>query len=233
MVTTLDVYKEIRRLQLEGATSQRWVAKALGISRNTVKKYWDGNTVPWEKEAYNRAPTVLTEDVLQFISRCLDEDELEGVKKQKHTARRIYHRLQEELNFKGSESSIRNAVHAMRMERRANQVFIPLTFHAGDSMQIDWGEATVYLGGEKVKVNLFCARMCHSCAPFVVAYWRQNLESFLDAIVHSFQYFGGVPKRLIFDNARVAVKDSHVITNNLEGNFTENELVTFLQKPAC
>lgn len=207
VVTTLDVYKEIRRLQLEGATSQRWVAKALGISRNTVKKYWDGNTVPWEKEAYNRAPTVLTEDVLQFISRCLDEGELEGVKKQKHTARRIYHRLQEELDFKGSESSIRNAVHAMRMERRANQVFIPLTFHAGDSMQIDWGEATVYLGGEKVKVNLFCARMCHSCAPFVVAYWRQNLESFLDAIVHSFQYFGGVPKRLIFDNARVAVKD--------------------------
>ena len=46
VVTTLDVYKEIRRLQLEGATSQRWVAKALGISRNTVKKYWDGNTVP-------------------------------------------------------------------------------------------------------------------------------------------------------------------------------------------
>ena len=145
--------------------------------------------------------------MLRFISRCLDEDEQEEVKKQKHTARRIYHRLQEDLEFKGSESSVRNAVHAMRMERRANQVFIPLAFHPGDSIQIDWGEATVYLRGEKVKVNLFCARMCYSCAPFVVAYWRQNLESFLDGIVHAFQYFGGVPKRIIFDNARVAVKD--------------------------
>ncbi|MDD3346924.1 helix-turn-helix domain-containing protein, partial [Oscillibacter sp.] len=42
----MDVYKEIRRLQLEGVTSQRQVAKTLGISRNTVKKYWNGDSVP-------------------------------------------------------------------------------------------------------------------------------------------------------------------------------------------
>ena len=33
-----------------------------------------------------------------------------------------------------------------------------------------------------------------------------NLESFLDAIIRTFQYYGGVPRRVIFDNARVAVK---------------------------
>lgn len=36
MVTSLDVYKEIRRLQLEGVTSQRAAARLLGISRNAV-----------------------------------------------------------------------------------------------------------------------------------------------------------------------------------------------------
>ena len=36
VVTSVDVYKEIRRLQLEGVTSQRAAAKRLGISRNTV-----------------------------------------------------------------------------------------------------------------------------------------------------------------------------------------------------
>jgi hypothetical protein len=41
----------------------------------------------------------------------------------------------------------------------------------------------------------------------VLAYRRQNEESFLDALVRVFQYFGGVPKRVIFDNAKVAVKD--------------------------
>ena len=41
VVTSVDVYKEIRRLQIEGVTSQRAAAKRLGISRNTVKKYWE------------------------------------------------------------------------------------------------------------------------------------------------------------------------------------------------
>ena len=206
MVTAVDVYKEIRRMQLEGESSQRQVAKELGISRNTVKKYWNGESVPWEKKEYTRATTVLTEEVLRFIKRCLDEDDAEHVKKQCHTARRIYHRLVEEEGFTGSESSIRNAVHELRIERTSSDVFVPLSFRPGDSVQVDWGEATIYLNGTKTTVNLFCARMCYSCAPFVIAYWRQNLESFLDALIRTFKYFGGVTRNVIFDNARVAVK---------------------------
>ena len=56
-------------------------------------------------------------------------------------------------------------------------------------------------------VNLFCARLCYSGAPLVLAYRRQNEESFLDALIQVFQYFGGVPRRVIFDNGKVAVKD--------------------------
>lgn len=41
VVTSVDVYKGIRRLQLEGVTSQWAAAKQFGISRNTVKKYWE------------------------------------------------------------------------------------------------------------------------------------------------------------------------------------------------
>lgn len=206
MVTSLDVYKEIRRLQLEGVTSQRAAARQLGISRNTVKKYWEGNTVPWERKEYSREAAVMTPDVVRFIASCLDEDEREQVRKQKHTARRIYERLVEEQGFTGSESSVRNLVHDMRAARKETKAFVPLRFAPGEAVQIDWGEATIYLNGKKTVVNLFCARLCHSCAPYVIAYKRQNLESFLDAIVHTLQYYGGVPRRIIFDNARVAVK---------------------------
>lgn len=206
VVTSVDVYKEIRRLQLEGVTSQRTAAKRLGISRNTVKKYWEGNAVPWDRKAYNREAAVMTPDVVQFISSCLDEDDRERVKKQRHTARRIYQRLVEECGFTGSESSVRNLVHDMRAARKETQAFVPLRFAPGEAVQIDWGEATVYINGEKLVINLFCARLCHSCAPYVIAYQRQNLESFLDAIIRTFQYYGGVPRRVIFDNARVAVK---------------------------
>lgn len=202
----MDVYKEIRRLQLDGVTSQRAAARQLNISRNTVKKYWEGNNVPWDRRPYSRESAIMTPEVIQFIRNCLDEDDREKVKKQRHTARRIYHRLVDECGFTGSESSVRNLVHDMRAERKITAAFVPLRFTPGEAVQIDWGEATIYLDGQKEKVNLFCARLCHSCAPYVIAYRRQNLESFLDALIHTFQYYGGVPRRVIFDNARVAVK---------------------------
>ncbi len=207
MAITLDLYKEIRRLQLEGVTSKRAAARLLGISRNTVDKYWEGDTVPWARKEYIREHVVLTPDVIAFIEACLDEDDREKIKKQRHTARRIYNRLVDECGFTGSESSIRNAVHDMRAARKATQVYVPLQFAPGEAIQIDWGEATIYMKGEKKTVNLFCARLCHSCSPYVIAYYRQNLESFLDAITRTLQYFGGTPRRIIFDNARVAVKD--------------------------
>ena len=207
VVTSVDVYKEIRRLQLEGVTSQRTAAKMLGISRNTVKKYWDGNTVPWERQSYEREATVLTPEVRQFIENCFEEDKREHVRKQHHTARRIYNRLVAECGFAGSESSIRKAVQKIKAERGATETFIPLQFVPGSAVQVDWGEATVYISGERMTVNLFCARLCYSCAPIVFAYRRQNLESFLEALIRTFKYYGGVPERIIFDNARVAVKD--------------------------
>ena len=83
-------------MQLEGVTSQRTAAKRLGISRNTVKKYWEGDNVPWEHKPYNRDATVMTPEVVQFVKDCLDEDDAVNIKRQRHTARRIYQRLVEE-----------------------------------------------------------------------------------------------------------------------------------------
>lgn len=220
VVTSVDVYQEIRRLQRDGITSQRTAAKMLGISRNTVKKYWEGSTVPWERRPYERDASVLTPEVVSFITACLDEDARERVHKQRHTARRIYNRLVDELGFAGSESSIRKAVHKMRMERGASESFVPLYFAPGSAVQIDWGEATVYMAGERQKVNLFCGRLCYSCAPFVIAYQRQNLESFLDALVRMMQYFNGVPREVIFDNARVAVKNGFGAHATAQDNYS-------------
>ena len=66
VVTSVDVYKSIRALQLEGVTSQRAAAKILGISRNTVKKYWMGDAVPWDRKAYQREASVITPEVMNY-----------------------------------------------------------------------------------------------------------------------------------------------------------------------
>ena len=69
----MEIYKEIRRMRLDGM-SQRRIAKVLHISRNTVKKYWDGDSVPWVRKDYSRKATVITDEVIAFVRKCLEED---------------------------------------------------------------------------------------------------------------------------------------------------------------
>lgn len=207
MIVEMDLYYQIRALYNEG-NSIRSISKRLGIARQTVKKYCEGNTHPDVRKEYHRESEVLTQDVLNFIRSCLDEDRKENLSKQWHTAKRIYDRLVFEKGFRGAESTIRNAVKALRVEMDISpQADIPLEYDPGDAIQIDWGEATAYIDGRKTKFYFFCGRLCYSCAIFVQAFYSQNKESFLEAQQKMFDFFGGVPRRLIFDNAKVAVKE--------------------------
>ena len=196
-------YGEIRKLYNDGQ-SQREISKKLGISRKTVKKYCKGESVPWNTKAPERKSTVVTEDVMAFINKCLEDDEGEGLPKQKYISKRIYDRLVSEKGFNGGESTIRRIVAELRGKR--DKAFIPLAFEPAEAMQIDWGEAYVILKGKKTKIYYFCARLCYSCKSVVLAYSHQNEESFLDAHVKTFETLGGVPRRVIFDNGKVAVK---------------------------
>ena len=152
MVITVEIYKQIRKMRLDGM-SQRQIAATLHISRNTVKKYWDGDSVPWERKDYSREASVLTEDVVAFVRRCLDEDSHCKSRKQHHTAKRIYDRLVTECGFTGGETTIRRLVKELR--EKSQEAFVPLAFPAGDALQIDWGEATVYLDGAKSKEKIY------------------------------------------------------------------------------
>ena len=206
MILTMEMYEEIRAYHNQGR-SIRWIAKRMRISRQTVKKYCRGETIPGVRKEYPRESDVVTEDVKSFIEECFRSDEEEGLKKQRHTAKRVYDRLVEEKGFEGGESTIRKAVAELRSDRVSAKASIPLAYDPGDAIQIDWGEATVYICGVKTKVNTFCGRLCYSCDLFVQAFYAQNIESFLEAIQRMFEYFDGVPRRLIFDNAKVAVKE--------------------------
>jgi transposase len=207
VIIEMDIYAEIRSRHLNGE-SQRSIASSLGISRQSVKKYCQGDTHPDERKSYNRFPMVITKEVQAFILSCFEEDRTENLKKQKHTAKRIYDRLVSEKSFTGGSSTVRAAVNALRQTvYTPAQCDIPLSFEPGEAIQIDWGECTVYLDGERTKLNFFCGRLCYSCDIFVQVYKSANLESFLEAQLKMFNYFNGIPRRIIFDNAKVAVKD--------------------------
>ena len=53
MIIEVEIYKVVRKLTIEGM-SQRAIAKKLGISRQTVKKYGEGDTVSGNRKEYDR-----------------------------------------------------------------------------------------------------------------------------------------------------------------------------------
>ena len=176
MVIIVNDYKEVRRRWLNGE-SQRSIARTMGISWNTVKKYCEGENVLLERKEYLRTPSVLTPEVQAFIAACLKTDEEEGTAKQHHThtAKRIYDLLVDEMGFTGGGSTIRSYV--SETKGRTKEAFVPLAFAPGDAVQINWGEATIALGRAKKVVNLFCARPCYSEAPFVAAYRNRTAKA--------------------------------------------------------
>ena len=153
MIIELDIYSAIRTRYLEGE-SIRSIARSLKISRPTVKKYCEGSTHPEVRKTYQREPDIITHDINSFIINCFKQDEVENLKKQKHTAKKIYDRLVSEKHFAGSYSSIRTAVRSHKAERTVPpQSSVPLSYAPGEAVQIDWGEATVYLDGQMLDHN--------------------------------------------------------------------------------
>jgi hypothetical protein len=86
------------------------------------------------------------------------------------------------------------------------KVYLPLEFEEGEDAQVDWGEAQVVLGGEQVTVQIFILRLCYSRKIFVMAFPNQKQECFYAGHVAAFDYLGGIPRRLSYDNLKAAVK---------------------------
>ncbi len=198
-------YEVIRRKVLVDGMSQRAVAKELSHSRKTVRKAMAQGVPPGYRRKTPRSRPVL-EPVQSIIEAWLEADR-RCPRKQRHTAQRVFERLRGEHGFTGSYSPVQRFVAAWKRRQGllAAEVFVPLVFAAGEEAQVDWGEATVRIGGQERVLQFFCVRMAFSRATFVRAYERQDQVSFLDGHVRAFEFFGGVPKRLAYDNLKTAV----------------------------
>ena len=199
---SVDQFELIRRKYFVDGMSQRAIAQELGHSRKTVKKAISHSTPPaFQKPDNRKKPTI--DPVSSIIDAWLEEDR-QRPRKQRHTAYRIFERLRDEHGYQGHSSTIRRYV-GQKKKEQTKEVFFPLQFDPGEEAQVDWGEAVIFENGKQRKVQIFCIRLCHSKVSFVRAYDRANLESFLDGHVHAFEFFGGIPRRLAYDNLRSAV----------------------------
>jgi hypothetical protein len=88
--------------------------------------------------------------------------------------------------------------------RECAEVFVPLRHEPGHA-QADFGEAWAVLGGVEQKVHFFAMDLPHSDAGFVQAYPAETTEAFCAAHVAAFDFFGKVPRSILYDNTKIAV----------------------------
>ncbi len=201
MITVKD-YEVIRKAVLVDGLSQREAARTFGHGRETIKKALTHSEPPgYQRHALVARPVL--DPYLEIIDAWLDDEKARGVpRKQRSNAKVIWERLKHEHGFEGSVYPVRRY---MKQRKRAGKAFFPLVFQAGEEGQVDWGEATVGLAGQIVKVHLYAHRLCYSRATYVRAYPAEKLECFLDGHVHAFRFFGGTPRRNAYDNLKSAV----------------------------
>ena len=193
-------WTEIRRAVLRKGLSKRKACSQYGIHWETLNKILN---IP-QPPGYRRARAI-RRPMLDAWSDRLQElynEYTTQPKKQRYTAKRVYDILAAD-GFGGCYETIKKAWRKIKQDA-PKEVFMPLTQPAGEA-QVDFGYALAKIGGKLQKIAFFVMSLVNSDAMFVMAFPRECTESFLEAHVAAFKFFGFIPIRIIYDNTRVAV----------------------------
>ena len=192
-------WSEIRERVLVDGESRRQIIRETGLHWDTLKKILSHSEPPGYRQQKPR-PKKKIGVFLERIRQILKDDQAMP-RKQRHTAKRIWERLQED-GFTGGYTVVKDAVRELTQKNQ--EVFVPLLHLPGEA-QVDFGHALANVNGRLRKVAFFVMALPHSDATLVMAFERECTETFWEGHVRAFEFFKGVPKRITYDNTKVAV----------------------------
>jgi transposase len=200
-VYRMEIYLIARHAYYNEGKSQRQIAQELGVNRRSIQKMLKHSAPPgYERSQPPREPKLSEHKA--WIDAILESDK-KVHRKQRHTARRILDRLKEERAFTGEYTIVRTYVAKKRL--KSKEMFVPLSHDPGMA-QADFGQAFVKIKGEICTAHFIVVQLPYSDAVFTKAYPAENTEAFADGHQAAFSFFGGVPRRILYDNTTIAVK---------------------------
>ena len=176
------------------------VARATGVSRDTVYKYLRKDDFsPEPPVAVPTRPSKL--DPHEPLIDLWAEEDAANRGKQRHTARRIWQRLCEEEGADVSEATVCRYVRSARESRRKGRdAFLDLVWAPGEA-QADFGEADFYVRGARARPGCFVLSFPYSNVGLAQVFPGENAECACEGPGRAFEFVGGVPSRIVFDNA--------------------------------
>jgi transposase len=200
----VELFEQIRKTHDREEVSIRELARRFEVHRRTVRQAVASAIPPPRRQTARRAPAIGPWKAT--IDGWLAEDE-KAPRKQRHTARRVWERLVDELDAEVSEPTVRRYVAEARRNRARPpaSVIVPQTHPLGEEAEVDFGEISFAIGGVTTKGWMFVMRLSASGRAFHWIYLNQAQEAFFDGHVRAFEHFSGVPRRIRYDNLKPAV----------------------------
>ena len=118
----------------------------------------------------------------------------------------IHDALVRNHGFTGSYSSVRRFLQSL--EAPTAKATVILDFAPGEAAQVDFGAGPLIADertGELCKTWFFVMTLCHSRHQYAELIRHQDVETWLACHHRAFEAFGGVPQRLLIDNAKCAI----------------------------
>lgn len=228
-------YREILRMANENF-SQHKIAGALRISRNTVRK-----TLHLAKEKGLNWQEVLRKE--------LEEDQVRLLLFPKTDSSNLYFpvdcpSLEKELGKVGVSLQMLwleycDKASAMgkkpymysrfcdiyRVHTQINQATMRVPRTPGKDVEVDWAGKTGYLKdpatGELVSVYIFVASMSYSQYSYAEGFLSMDLDAWLTAHIHLFEFLKGVPKNVVPDNLKTGIKKACYYEPDIQRNYQE------------
>lgn len=193
----VEDWAEIRRLSKVEKLTKRAIARRLGIHRNTVTRALASDEPP----RYQREKRASVLDPYKAkIHALLSEDHtLSGV--------RVFEIIRDE-GYPGKESILRDYLRQVRPEYEPREVYLRMSYEPGQYGQVDWGELPkpVLWQEQWCKVYAFVMVLCYSRLMYLEFSLSNQLFDFLRCHQNGLCFFGGTPKRWVYDNLTSVVK---------------------------
>ena len=191
--------QSIRRMGRNGE-SMASIARKQHVSGPTVRKYLRMDDLS-EKPPVRKRRGSVVDPYPPLIERWLAEDR-GSWRKQRHTATRIWEWLRDEHGAEVSLSTVTRAVARLGRESAVEpgDAFVDLVWHP-DEARADFGEVDVLYGGAVQRMRRFVPDFPYSNIGLAQLMPGENAECACQALLDLFEWLGGVPERIVFDDA--------------------------------
>ncbi len=195
----------IRNMKNDGM-SIRSIAKEMGISRNSVRKYLKGEPVKKNKKKKASKLDPYRDTVKELIER----DNLSAV------------RILEEIRKKGYNGGytiLKEYCHDIRKNRPIQAVYRYET-GPGNQSQVDFGEfGHIEYDGKSRKLYAFSMILGYSRMRYAEFTTDISTENTIKMHLNAFEYFGGFTDTILYDNMKQVVLERKA--NTQESHFNE------------